>query len=247
MIDPMVRRLLLVCAVCLALVGCESAESESGGAEEGEIVEAPFEVRGEAEGLLLVYFDADGQHVASRRSEIPEARRSVVRVDDLGLAPDERLDPDLVYVADLSEAMEGGRYPVRQLPRTTFEARVEALASARAEIPTSPGAGGPGEQTPTDGAPTDGLEPSDADVVIYGASWCSACRSAAAFLRERRIPFVERDVEREPGARQAMLRAAQSAGIRPSGIPVIDFRGDIIAGFDRGALERAIERSRTPI
>ena len=87
----------------------------------------------------------------------------------------------------------------------------------------------------------------DADVIIYGASWCNACRGAAAYLRQRDIPFVERDVEREPGARQAMLDAAREAGVQTRGIPVIDFRGQIIAGFDRSALEAAIQRTRTPI
>jgi glutaredoxin len=238
MIGPMRHRFAFVFSVSLALAGCDSVRGEPAVPEEGEVVETPFDVRGEAEGLLLVWFDAEGQHVASRRSEIPEDRRAVVRVDDLGLAPEQRLDPDLVYVVDLGEPIEGGRYTVRRIPRASFEARVEAMASTHAEA--APGA-------PAGATPTDGSEPSDADVVIYGASWCSACRSAAAFLRDRHIPFVERDVEREPGARQAMLRAAQAAGIRPSGIPVIDFRGDIIAGFDRGALERAIERTRTPI
>ncbi len=44
-----------------------------------------------------------------------------------------------------------------------------------------------------------------------------------------------------------MQAAAAAAGVQTRGIPVIDFRGQIIAGFDRGALARAIERSRTAI
>lgn len=212
----------LLVSVALAL-GC--SEDTEVVPDEGEVVTPPFEVSGEAEGLLLVWFDDEGAHAASRRSEIPEGHRAMVRVDDLTLSPEEGLDPSLVYVADLSRAAGDG-YEVRRMPREAFDARVEA-ASAR----------------PAPVAAADGQDP-DADVIIYGASWCGACRQAEAFLRQRNIPFVERDIEREPGARQAMMEAARGAGVNPSGIPVIDFRGTIIAGFDRGALERAIQQSQ---
>ncbi|HEY8428251.1 MAG TPA: glutaredoxin family protein [Sandaracinaceae bacterium] len=224
----------------LALCACAGDDPAANVPSEGELVTPPFEVRGEAEGLLLVWFDEEGLHTANRRSEIPEERRAMVRVDDLSLPPDARLDPELVYVADLRRADADGSYPVRRMPRATFDARVSEAAGASAER-------GARERETSAAAPpsADAVDP-EADVVLYGASWCSACRSAAAFLRSRGIEFVERDVEREPGAREAMLRAAQRAGVRPNGIPVIDFRGRIIQGFDRAALERAI-RDTTPI
>ena len=221
-------------ALALHLLGCaEDGDHLAEIAAEGEPVEPPFEVRGEAEGLLLVWFDEEGLHTASRRSDIPEEHRSAVRVDDLELAPEERLDPELVYVADLRRPAAGGSYAVRRMRRAAFDAQVERAAHREAEVarvaPVEPPSGGA----------------ASSDVVIYGASWCGACRAAAAFFRERGIEFVERDVEREPGAREAMQRAARAAGVSPSGIPVIDFRGRVIQGFDRGALERAI--AETPI
>jgi glutaredoxin len=199
---------------------------------EGEVVEPPFAVRGEAEGLLLAWFDDEGLHTATRRSDIPEEHRQWVRVDDLSLPPEQRLDPDLVYVADLRRTGTGGRYTVRRMARASFDARV----SRANDRPAEPVLADTGD------APAPSGEGSD--VVIYGASWCGACRSAASFLRSRGIPFIERDVERDPGARDAMLRAARAAGIRPNGIPVIDFRGRVMAGFDQGALERAIAETR---
>jgi len=216
----------LLIVFCALLAAC-SGEEDNGSAE-GEVVDAPFEARGEMAGLLLVWFDDDGPHVAASRTDIPEAQRSFVRVDDLSLGPDEGAGVDMVYVADLSAAGADGDYVVRRLPREAFDARV---SEARTPEPTPVAAGGGG----------------DADVIIYGASWCSACRSTAAFLRDNDVPFVERDIEQEPGAREAMQRAARTAGVQTSGIPVIDFRGEIIAGFNRGALRRAIERSGSPI
>lgn len=223
----------------LVLFGCAEDDPLADVPHEGEIVQPPFDVRGEAEGLLLVWFDAEGLHTATRRSEIPEAHRAMVRVDDLSLPPEERLDPELVWVADLRRA-EDGAYPVRRMPRATFDGRVSEASGAEPEAVAEAAA---------PSAPVDPAGPAldaSADVVIYGASWCGACRSAAAFLRSRNVEFVERDVEREPGAREAMMRAAQRAGIRPNGIPVIDFRGRVIQGFDRPALERAIADT-TPI
>ena len=82
-------------------------------------------------------------------------------------------------------------------------------------------------------------------MIIYGAEWCGACRQAGAFLRARGIEFVELDIEHDPAAAAAMRSSARAAGVSTSGIPVIDFRGRIIAGFDRDALEEAI-RETTP-
>lgn len=215
-----------------ALIGCGGGggeQAESAPAEEttsgelgGEIVTPPFAVRGDAEGLVLTWFDEQGAHTASSRHEVPEARRGEVRVDSLELPPDER-DPEHVWIADLREPGEGGRYTVRRTTREAFDRRVESFGDTL--DPASPG------------------EVASADVIVFGASWCGACRETEAFLRGRGIPFVERDVEREPGAREDMMRRAQRAGISPRGIPVIDFRGRIIQGFDREALERAIRET----
>jgi glutaredoxin len=177
----------------------------------------PFEVSGELDDLLLVWFDADGLHTAQNRSEIPEAQRAAVRIDSLNVAPDARLDPDHVYVADLRNPGQDGSYPVQKAPRAWFDAQVDR---AKPEPPA--------------------LEASS--VIVYKASWCGACKSAAAYLRSRHVQFVEKDVEKEPGASEEMLRKAQAKGLRPKGVPVIDFRGEIMLGFDQARLSALIDR-----
>jgi glutaredoxin len=183
-------------------------------------VTPPFAVRGAADDLVLTWYDEEGPHVASSRTEVPTEHRAEVRVDSLEVSPDDR-DPDHVFVADLRTADEHGDYTVRRLPRDTFEDHVTAFVAA-AHAEAHAGAG---------------------DVIVYGASWCGACHEAQAFLTARGIPFVERDIERDPGAREDMQRAASAAGIPTSSIPIIDFRGTIIRGFDRDAIERAISAS----
>jgi glutaredoxin 3 len=181
-------------------------------------IKPPFEVSGELDGLLLVWFDAEGLHTAQKRSEIPEAQRSAVRVDSLNVEPDARLDSDHVYVADLRNAGKDGSYPVQKASREWFDAQVDQAKPAPPAV-------------------------EDAAVVVYKASWCGACKSAAAYLRSRHVQFVEK----EPGASEEMQRKAQAKGLRPRGVPVIDFRGEIMLGFDQARISQLIDRYSKPI
>lgn len=214
-------------ALAAVLGGCGADTAREGaaatgedGASAGEVVTPPFAVRGNADGLLLTWFDADGTHTAQARNEIPEARRGEVRVDSLELAPEAR-DPEHVFVADLRAPSEDGSYVVRRLTREDFDRRVETFGDT------------PAGETAV----------ASSEVIVFGASWCGACRETEAYLRERGVAFVERDIERDPGAREDMQQRAARAGISPRGIPVTDFRGRIIQGFDRGALDRAIRET----
>jgi glutaredoxin len=224
---------LLIALVSCQLLGCgnptgrlrqqkegESAQpgSASGpGAGDLEAIKPPFPVQGDLDGLLLVWFDAEGVHSAQKRSEVPEAQRAHVRIDSLAVAPDARLDADHVYVADLRTPGGDGSYPVQKATRTWFDAQVD---KAKPQV----------------------VAAADTGVVIYKASWCGVCRSAASYLRKRHVDFVEKDVEHDPGASDEMMRKAQAKGLSPHGVPVIDFRGEIMLGFDQGRLESLIER-----
>jgi glutaredoxin len=186
-------------------------------AGELESIKPPFAVQGELDGLLLVWFDAEGVHTAQKRSEVPEAQRAHVRIDALTVAPDARLDADHVYVADLRAPGRDGNYPVQKATRAWFDAQVD---HAKPQVAAA----------------------SEAGVVIYKASWCGVCRSAASYLRQRHVSFVEKDVEQDPGASDEMMRKAQAKGLSPRGVPVIDFRGEIMLGFDQARLEGLIDR-----
>lgn len=181
---------------------------------QGELVTPPFAVRDDAEGLLLVWYDEQGTaHPAGRRSEVPEAQRARVRVDSLDVAPEKRLDPAFVYVADLRAAKGDGSYEVRKLARDALEA---AVSKPVADNQVAAASG---------------------DVIIYGASWCGACKQAARYLRQKSVPFVEKDIEKEPAARTEMLAKAKAQGVSTQGIPVIDVRGKLLPGFDPQAVD----------
>jgi len=198
-----------------------SAPSASGAPAQGEPIKPPFAVQGEAEGLLLVWYDDQGAaHPASNRGEVPEAHRASVRVDALELAPDQRLDPAFVYVADLRAPAAGGQYAVRKLERAAFET---SLASA---VPA--------------GAEGAAARSGSSDVIIYGASWCGACKQAARFFSQKGVAFVEKDIEKEPAARSEMLAKARAQGVQTGGIPVIDVRGTLLGGFNAQRIEQLL-------
>lgn len=185
---------------------------------QAELTTPPFEVRGEAEGLLLVWYDAKGEaHTASSRTEIPESSRAQVRVDALEVAPDKRLDPDHVFVADLRTPADDGRYPVRKVARAALEASLASAAGESAQAAAK-----------------------SADVILYGASWCGACKQAKQYLAQKGVPFIEKDIEREPSARSEMLAKAKEQGVNASGIPVIDVRGRLMGGFNPARLEQLL-------
>ncbi|MBK6580644.1 MAG: glutaredoxin family protein [Sandaracinaceae bacterium] len=148
-----------------------------------------------------------------------------MRVDSLALSPEQRPADGQVYVADLRERPADSR-AARLVPRATFDAYVE-----RASGTTGRGGGG----TPVAAA-------GSGDIVLYGASWCGACRQARQFFEREGIAFVDRDIERDPGARDEMNQKARAAGVPTTGIPVIDVRGTILTGFD----ERRIRQLPAP-
>jgi glutaredoxin len=216
------------CALLILLSACGSAPESPAGASQadepnaaesaGEAVTPPFEVRGELEGLLLVWYDAEGQHTAANRAEIPETARAHVRIDSLTVPPDKRLDADHVYVADLRAPDAKGGYAVHKRPRAWLDAHVQKLA------PPPPVA---------------------SEVTLYMASWCGACKAAASYLRSQNVPFVEKDIEKDAAAAAEMQKKAQAAGKTPRGVPVIDFRGTLMMGFDQQALAGLIAKGKS--
>jgi glutaredoxin len=94
-----------------------------------------------------------------------------------------------------------------------------AAPSAEAPAPASLGDGG---------APV---------VIIYGTSWCGACRAARQYLTERRVPFADKDVERDPAAARELAEKAARMGIPTDRVPVIEVRGRLLQGFDRARID----------
>jgi glutaredoxin len=198
-------------------------------------------VRQESAALLLTWIDDKGDfHVETSVAEVPIMGRDVVRVEDP--ARDESAHPDQVVVADLRQAGADGAYPVHTMTRADFE----ALAVARREKagPTLASAAPP--TAPAPGAPTGAdtanakQHPRSGVVVIYGAEWCGACHEAAKYLRKKGIPYVDKDVEKDPDAAREMQQKLAKNGLHEGSIPVIDVRGKVMIGFNPAEIDAAL-------
>jgi glutaredoxin len=235
-------RLLAVLVASLVVistgtVACRRSSSSASPEPEPTIV-----VRAESQGLLLTWIDDKGDfHVETSVNDVPMMGRDAVRVEDP--AHDESGHPDSVFVVDLRQAGADGAFPVRTMARTDFE----AMAVARREKtgPTLASAG-PAPVPPPNGSPpaagTDTPKHADARgvVVIYGAEWCGACHEAAKYLRAKGIPYVDKDVEKDPSAAREMEAKLAKNGLRDGSIPVIDVRGKVMVGFNPAEIDAAL-------
>ena len=76
-------------------------------------------------------------------------------------------------------------------------------------------------------------------VSIYTTPSCGYCQVAKKYFRERGVRFTEYDISRDRRKADEMVYKSHQ-----SGVPVIDFNGEIIVGFNQERLERLITRSK---
>jgi len=75
-----------------------------------------------------------------------------------------------------------------------------------------------------------------AKVIVYSTSWCPWCTRVKDFLKEKKIPFKDINVENDQKAAQEM---ADKSG--QMGVPVIDIDGTIIVGFNEPEIRKALK------
>jgi glutaredoxin len=194
---------------------------------------------------LFTYVESTGQFATTDKPEVvPPVARAVVRVFDPSNPPAKNPDSAEVYVADLNALMKTGKVPAKPLSREAFETAAlgqlpPGETSALAARP--PRAAG---DAPPPAIALGGDAGSGAPVVtIYGTSWCGACRAARQYLTERKIPFADKDVERDPAAARELADKASKLGVPTDRVPVIDVRGRLLLGFDRARIEALLGES----
>lgn len=170
--------------------------------------------------VLRYFAPASGQLIIAKKvADVPKGARAQVLV----VPDDPALQGPWIYVADLSQAADAG-YPVRVVDRFELERQVVASQPPPTEkaVVKTAGAG---------------------EVIIYRTAWCGYCEKAAEYLTLKGVPFVEKDLERDAGARQDMLQRASEAGVPGSqlqGVPIIYIKGRILSGFSRQAIDAAL-------
>lgn len=236
------QRLWVGLTLVLALVACRGNEQSAPGEAKPASAEPqanelpPITVKEDTPNLLLTWIDEKGDfHVVQKPSEVPPAARSQVRVV---LTDREEGTGKLVYVADLGSTTPDGAYRITTMTRAQWDelgasrrkARLEALAPSSVPAPSA---------APSASAPLTSIT-----AIIYGASWCQPCHSAAEYLKGRGVNVIDKDIDESDAARSEMQRKLQRAGLAGASIPVIDVMGQILIGFNPRALDRAIEAAR---
>ena len=173
-----------------------------------------------ATSLLFSFVDATGRiHAVSKIDDVPDAVKPRVLVVDLAQSAAERQAHRYAFFVDLTTEDEDGTFPVSVVSRYD--------ASSPAAVP-------PGTLAPVP----------KGSVVVYSAVWCGYCKKAKAWLQQKGVAFVERDVERQPGAQHELAGKLKLAGVQGGGIPVIDWDGALVMGFDERRLTELLESRR---
>ena len=74
-------------------------------------------------------------------------------------------------------------------------------------------------------------------VKVYSTPSCPWCTRAKNYLASKNIAYEEIDVAAD---RNAAAEMVQKSGQR--GVPVIDFNGTVIVGFDQAAIEQLLKK-----
>lgn len=230
--------LLLTLLLTLSLCGCPHKKDDG-----TATADTTFTVKDDTPGLLLTWIDEKGEfHVEQKVTDVPLVGRDAVRVVDPN--KDEGTHADKVFVADLRLKGADGTYPVKSMTRADFDKLAverrekHGLLTLASASPSASGSAAP-THTGTDSVQAGNRPP----VIIYGAEWCGACHEAAAYLRHKGIPYVEKDIEKEPGAAAEMNAKLRRTGLRSGSIPVIDVRGKVMVGFNSQELDDALGKA----
>lgn len=231
-------RTLWVTAVllgALGLVGCSKAKGDTAQKDPGaETSSAALSIREDATDLLFTWIDDKGEfHVDDRLANVPAEHRDVVRVIDRAHED----PPEHVFLGDLRQKGPDGSFRVPAKPRADLDAVVASRRGTK-KVAAAQDRAQPGEGS-TANTPGKAV-PKGKDVVVYGASWCGACQKTRAFLTQKHVPFVDKDIEEDSSAAREMRMKLSKAGLRGGGIPVVDVGGKVMVGFDPGSIEAAL-------
>lgn len=75
-------------------------------------------------------------------------------------------------------------------------------------------------------------------VKIYSSPTCPYCIRAKQFLKDNNVAFEDIDVSINQAAVEEMINKSGQMGV-----PVLDIDGEIIIGFDKEAISRALNLS----
>jgi len=210
----------------LVLVGaCKKGAPSSHSAQ----AELPPPEASKDSSLLFTYVEPNGMFATTDKAEkVPEVARRMVRIMGLGKNEPRRLNDANVEVIDLGELLARGKTRPRVMSLEAFE------TSALGQLPPGDSCPLAGPHGPPLAGELENAAPPDAPpiVILYGTRWCKACVPARQYLVSNRIPFLAKDIEKDPAAAREFREKALRFGIPADRVPILDVRGRLLVGYD---------------
>ena len=225
---------LLNILLVLGMSGCHdkrSAPSKEDVDPQTASVPLP-KVTDERTDLVLSWYVDGGPEIGASVSDVPDGARAEVRVQDPSIPPEKR-DPEIIYIADLTKKGSNGGYVVKPVKRKDFEAKRQA-ERAKAEKAGAEALAQLGGQTAPGTMPSPSLPPPGTapNVVMYATKHCPVCVKARRWLLEKKIPYVEKDLESDQAAALEVQKKGQAQGVSTNGVPIFEINGRLLPGFD---------------
>ena len=151
--------------------------------------------------------------------------------------PWQRIDEHLVYTD-----ADGERQSIH-LERVDLEASREMTAEANGtpyQAPAPPlSTSVPREHSASTGTHYQFANVDDrSPIILYETTWCGYCRKARRLLKQLDAEFEAKDVERD---REAAVQAQRIGG---RGVPVLDFAGVVVRGYDDRQIRSLVRSMR---
>ena len=252
-----IKSLNLVCVLFLLLAGCPSRQEAPDATRRAKKSDS-FSMISVKDGVALIYsfFDSRAQlrHV-DQVSQVESTARADVMVTD----EKRRLPGDLVFVADLRKKRKDNTFRVwvesrsswfdRMMPqksmldappqietkkakkvRKTRKKKLRPRRVIRPHLPARP------VQSHAKAGPARGQP----NVILFSTAWCPACRKARAYFTQKRIPFREMDVQKDPRAAQLYMQVVKKFKLKAGLVPVIIVNGQVFGGFSPPHIEAAL-------
>lgn len=85
------------------------------------------------------------------------------------------------------------------------------------------------------------MSDSAAAVTIYSTTWCAFCATEKQWLDKLGVKYISKNIEEDDDANKELL---DKLGGNFQGVPVTDIAGEMILGFNRPALQEALEKNK---
>ncbi len=194
--------------------------------EEMPAVLADFSVKTGDSSLLFQYVDpTSGQFTTTPDpAKVPDSAKPNTIVFSSRI-PKGQMPPELIILADLTQAGEDGTFPFRLVSRYGSVALPEKASP---------------DATPAAAQAASGKE----SVILFSTQWCPHCRRAKEWLTQQGIPFVEKDVESDATASALLQQMGKAQGIAPqmlTSVPILSVKGTLVMGFDPNKIQSLLK------